>query len=81
MEISNILQCKFWQVYKEAAAANVDVKGTYGTGLGEEMMGWIPVIACIREYAEALEKKCEPNYGPLRQRRNGQLIVDAFPRG
>ncbi len=69
------------QVYKEAAAANVAVKGTYGTGLGEEMMIWIPVISCIRGYAEALESNCQPKHGPVRKRKNGQYVVDAFPLG
>lgn len=69
------------QAYKEAAAINVGVKGTYGSGLGEEMMIWIPVIACIREYAEALESRCQPKHGRVRQRKNGQFVVEAFPRG
>ena len=36
------------QVSKPAAQAAVDAKGSYGTGAGEEWIGWMPVMWALR---------------------------------
>jgi hypothetical protein len=43
------------QAVLPAARAAVAAKGSYGTGAGEEMMGWLPVLWSLREYADTLE--------------------------
>ncbi|KAL4447993.1 hypothetical protein ABPG75_005212 [Micractinium tetrahymenae] len=68
-------------VAPEAAAAGTAAKGSWGQGIGEELVVWVPVVTGLREYAEALEAGGAPRHGGLRARPSGQLVVDAFPLG
>ncbi|KAL4444976.1 hypothetical protein ABPG77_004026 [Micractinium sp. CCAP 211/92] len=68
-------------VAPEAAAAGAAAKGSYGQGIGEELVVWVPVVTGLREYAEALEAGGAPRHGGTSARPSGQLVVDAFPLG
>jgi hypothetical protein len=37
------------------AAAGTAAKGSYGAGRGEELVGLLPVVLALKEYAEAME--------------------------
>lgn len=69
------------EVAKEAAAASTDAKGSYGQGIGEELVVWVPVVSGLREYAETLEAGGSPKPNGLRRRADGQVVVDVFPIG
>ena len=66
---------------KEAGEAATAAKGSYGTGIGEEWMAWLPVAWGIREFIEALEAGGQPKPNAVTKRPDGQLVVDAFPIG
>lgn len=68
--------------YQEACKVSVDAKGSFGAGLGEEMLGWVPVLGGLRELAEALEAGGAPPPASLRVHpTTGQQIADVFPMG
>ena len=69
------------QVAREAAKAATEAKGAWGTGIGEEWNVWLPVAWALREYAEALEAGGQPSMPSVVARPDGQLVVDAFPKG
>lgn len=41
----------------------------------------VPVVSGLRELAEALEAGGTPRHNGVRRRPDGQLVVDAWPRG
>lgn len=69
------------QVSKEAGEAATGAKGSYGTGIGEEWMAWLPVAWAIRELIEAMDAGGQPAPNSVRQRPDGQVVVDVFPLG
>ena len=69
------------QVSREAGAAAAAAKGSYGVGIGEEWMAWLPVAWGLREYIEAMEAGGQPRPAGVTERPDGQLVVDAFPMG
>ncbi len=69
------------QVSKAAGEAATAAKGSYGTGIGEEWMAWLPVAWGIRELIEAMAAGGQPAPNGVRQRADGQVVVDAFPLG
>lgn len=69
------------QVSKEAGEAATAAKGSYGTGIGEEWMAWLPVAWGIRELIEAMDAGGQPSPNGVRERPDGQLVVDVFPLG
>lgn len=69
------------QVSREAGEAATAAKGSYGTGIGEEWMAWLPVAWALREYVEAMEAGGQFKPNAVTTRPDGQLVVDAFPIG
>ncbi|BDA42382.1 hypothetical protein COCOBI_03-2690 [Coccomyxa sp. Obi] len=69
------------EVSKEAGEAATAAKGSYGTGIGEEWMAWLPVAWAIRELIEAMDAGGQPTPNAVRQRPDGQVVVDVFPLG
>lgn len=67
--------------YKEAAEVACKAHGSYGNGIGEELLSWMPVVTGIREFAESLEAGGQLRPHSIRTRTDGQLVVDAFPLG
>lgn len=41
------------QVSQEAAEVATKVKGSWGSGIAEEHIAWVPIVSGMREYAEA----------------------------
>jgi hypothetical protein len=41
------------QVSQEAAEVATKVKGSWGSGIAEEHIAWVPIVSGLREYAEA----------------------------
>lgn len=41
------------QVSQEAAETATKVKGSWGSGIAEEHIAWVPIVSGLREYAEA----------------------------
>ena len=41
------------QVSREAAEVATKVKGSWGDGIAEEHIAWVPIVSGLREYAEA----------------------------
>ncbi|KAK9835218.1 hypothetical protein WJX81_006473 [Elliptochloris bilobata] len=68
-------------VSKEAAEAAEAAKGSYGFGIGEEWMCWLPVTWGLRDLAEALDAGGTPAPNAATQRPDGQWVVDTFPLG
>ncbi len=75
------LRCGWDQVSKEAGAAATAAKGSYGCGIGEEWMAWLPVAWGLREFIEAMEAGGQPKPNAVIKRPDGQLVIDAFPLG
>ncbi len=69
------------QVYKEAAEVAAKAHGSYGSGIGEELLSWLPVISGLREFAESLEAGGQLRPNNIKVRHDGQLVVDVFPLG
>ncbi len=69
------------QVSKEAAEAAEAAKGSYGFGIGEEWMAWLPVAWGLRDLADALDAGGVPPPNAATQRPDGQWVVDTFPLG
>ena len=72
------------QAVLPAARAAVAAKGSYGCGAGEEMMGWLPVLWALREYADTLDglsnSRTPPDVGAPFPRPDGKgLAVRTFP--
>jgi len=68
-------------VSKEAAQAAEAAKGSYGVGIGEEWMCWLPVTWALRDLADALDAGGAPAPNAATQRPDGQWVVDVFPLG
>ena len=89
MYLRNLMGCTFslpeacagLQVSKDAGEAATAAKGSYGTGIGEEWMAWLPVAWAIRELIEAMDAGGQPSANSVRQRPDGQVVVDVFPLG
>jgi hypothetical protein len=43
----------YLQVSREAAEVATKVKGSWGSGIAEEHIAWVPIVSGLREYAEA----------------------------
>ncbi len=56
-------------------------KGSWGGGLAEELVCWVPVVSGLREYAEALEAGEKLKPVAARQLPDGQHVLDVFPSG
>ena len=69
------------QVAEPAAKAAEKAKGSYGAGHGEELLMWLPIIWGIRSYADSLAADARPKPNSLRTRRDGQTVVEVFPKG
>lgn len=69
------------QVCEEAAQAATQAKGSWGFGIGEDLLAWVPVVSALREYAEACEAGGQPRPHGVRRRPDGQAVVDTFPLG
>ena len=69
------------QVSKEAAEAAEAAKGSYGFGIGEEWLTWLPVTWGLRDFADALDAGGAPAPNAVTQRPDGQWVVDTFPLG
>lgn len=69
------------QVSKEAGEAATAAKGSYGNGIGEEWMAWLPVAWAVRGLIQAMDAGGQPSFCGVRERPDGQLVVDAFPLG
>lgn len=59
----------------------MQAKGSYGSGLGDELLTWVPIVGALREYADALRADAQPKPLSIRQTRSGQYVVDVFPSG
>ena len=69
------------QVSKEGAEAAEAAKGSYGFGIGEEWLCWLPVTWGLRDFADALDAGGAPAPNAVTQRPDGQWVVDTFPLG
>ena len=69
------------QVSKEGAEAAEAAKGSYGFGIGEEWLCWLPVTWGLRDLADALDAGGAPAPNAFTQRPDGQWVVDTFPLG
>ena len=67
--------------YQEASEVACRAHGSYGSGTGEELLSWMPVVTGLREFAESLESGGQVRPHSIRTRPDGQLVVDAFPLG
>lgn len=63
------------QFSKEASAAAVRAKGSYGSGLGEEWMNFIPVVFGFKEYADSMESRGEQKPLFFKERPDGQYVA------
>jgi acyl-CoA reductase-like NAD-dependent aldehyde dehydrogenase len=70
------------EVAEEAATAATAHKGSFGGGIGEELLSFVPIVSALREYAEALEAGGAGTPHRVYQRPgNGQWVADVFPVG
>lgn len=69
------------EIAEEAASIAAKTKGSYGSGIGEELLTFVPIISAIREYAESLEAGGTPRTRLSRHSTTGQWIADVFPSG
>ena len=69
------------QVSKEGAEAAEAAKGSYGFGIGEEWVSWLPVTWGLRDFADSLDAGGAPAPNAATQRPDGQWVVDTFPLG
>ncbi|GMH35791.1 hypothetical protein BSKO_03659 [Bryopsis sp. KO-2023] len=72
------------QVSRRAAQAAVQAHGSYGSGCGEEWLGWLPVVMGLRELEDAVRCGGKPRPVSIRKQDRGaheQYVADVFPRG
>ncbi|KAL6744764.1 hypothetical protein V8C86DRAFT_3006176 [Haematococcus lacustris] len=66
---------------EDFARLGVAAKGSYGSGLGEEMTGLLPVVLGLSEYIQSMRANAQLPALDTRTAPNGAPVIKVFPRG